>query len=229
MKLSPDTLLILKNYSTINQSILFTEGSTLETISNQKNTLATAKVDEEFPSEFGIYDLNEFLSAVSLFSDPDFEIEENHVLIRETTGKTSVKYYFVGDTSMITTPPADKSKMVNALKKAEVRFLLAENDFSSLLKAASVLGAPELAVVSDGNQIDLVVLDTKNSTSNNYSVSLSEGNGIAFKLVFKVDNLKLLKGSYEVAISKQLLSHFKNTEIDLEYFVSLEESSTYGD
>jgi len=228
MKISPDTLLILKNYSSINQSLLFTQGSTLATISNQKNTLAEAKVAEDFPSNFAIFDLNEFLSVVSLFNDPTFEIEANHVRISEQNGKSNVRYYFA-DPSMIATPPPDKSRMLNALSSAEVKFLLTESDFQSLLKASSVLGVNELAVESDGNYSRLVVFDVKNKSSNDFAIDLDEANGTSFRLIFKVENLKLLKGSYEVAISSQLLAHFKNTDIDLDYYISLEENSEYGD
>lgn len=228
MKLTPDTLAILKNFSGINQSLLFKQGSTLSTISTQKNTLATANVSEVFPKEFAIYDLNEFLSVVSLFSNPTFEVKDDYVLIVEEKGRANAKYYYA-DASMIVTPPEDKSKMVKAIKSAEISFLLSESDLTSLEKFGRTLGSPDVAVESDGTEIRLVTLDTKNVTSNNFSITLSEGNGTSFRMVFKADNLKLLKGSYEVSISSMLISYFKNTDIDLEYYISLEQSSKYGD
>jgi hypothetical protein len=228
MKLTPDTILILKNYASINQSLLFRKGNILATISGQKNTLASAIVKEKFPKEFAIYDLNEFLSVLSLFVDPSIDIKDNYLAISVDTSRHSVKYFFA-DSSMIVTPPEDKSKMEKAIKGAEIEFKLTEDDFMALLKASSVLGSPEVAVSSDGKEILLVALDTKNSTSNNYAITLGEGNGTKFTMVFKTENLKMLKGSYDVKISKEGISYFKNTDIKLEYYISLEQSSVYGE
>jgi len=226
MKLTPDAVVILKNFAVINQSMLFKKGSTLSTISGQKNTLAFAKVKDKFPKEFAIYDLNTLLSILSLYSDPNIEIKDNHLEISGGETKSSVKFYF-SDPSMIVLPPEDISKMEKVIKSAEINFKFTEDVFQAILKASAVLGSPEIAIESDGKTIDLVAQDVKNSTSNSYSVNVGEGNGTTFKMIFKTDALKMLKGSYDVSVSSAGISHFKNTEIDLQYYISLEATSVY--
>jgi hypothetical protein len=221
MKLSDNTLAILKNFAGINQSILFKEGSNLRTISVMKNILAEATVEEEFPKDFGIYDLNQFLNGLNLHHNAELDFENNnYVVIRE--GKSRSKYFFA-DPNVIVTPP-DKSI---SLPSEDVCFILDTKQLDKLLKAAAIYQLPDLSVVGEAGVVKLVVRDKKNDTSNDFSVVVGETNEI-FTFNFKVENLKILPGTYEVVISQKLLSRFKNTGFDVTYYVAMEPDSTFG-
>lgn len=222
MQLSEKTVSLLKNFSGINQSILFKEGNKLRTISVMKNILAEVQVDEEFERDFGIYDLNQFLNAMSLYQDPQLDFKnDSYVTIRE--GKTRSRYFFA-DPAVIVTPP-DKTI---TLPSEDVCFDLNTQQLNQLLKAAAVYGVPDLSVVGEAGVIKLVVRDKKNDTSNTYSVVVGETNDI-FTLNFKVENIKILSGSYGVVVSKKLLSRFQSEDKNLTYYIALEPDSTYED
>jgi hypothetical protein len=221
MKLSDNTISILKNFSGINQSLLFKQGNTLKTISVMKNILAEATIEEDLPKDFGIYDLNQFLNGLSLHKNAELDFEnDNYIVIRE--GKSRSKYFFA-DPSVIITPP-DKS--IN-LPSQDVCFLLDTKELDRLLKAAAVYQLPDLSVVGEAGVVKLVVRDKKNDTSNDFSVVVGETDDV-FTFNFKVENLRILPGTYEVVISEKLLSQFKNTNIDVSYWVALEPDSTFG-
>ena len=159
MKLSKSTLDILKNFSNINQSICFKEGTELSTLSIQKNILSRANVEEKFPKSFAIYDLSEFLSGLTLFEDPEFSFDnDNFVIIKDR--KNSSRYFFA-DPSTITTPPEKKAEIASK----EVCFVVQWSDLYNLIKASSIYSVDDLAVVGDGSTIKLVVRDKKNDTS----------------------------------------------------------------
>lgn len=220
MQLSQKTLSLLKNFSGINQSILFKEGNKLRTISVMKNILAEVQVDEEFERDFGIYDLNQFLNAMSLYQDPQLDFKnDSYVSIRE--GKSRSKYFFA-DPAVIVTPP-DKSI---TLPSEDVCFELNTKQLDKLLKAAAVYGVPDLSVVGEAGVVKLVVRDKKNETSNEYSLVVGETTG-TFTMNFKVENIKILPGSYEVVISRKLLSRFQSEDKNLTYYIALEPDSTY--
>jgi len=220
MQLSQKTISLLKNFSGINQSILFKEGNKLRTISVMKNILAEVQVDEEFERDFGIYDLNQFLNAMSLYQDPQLDFKnDSYVTIRE--GKSRSKYFFA-DPAVIVTPP-DKSI---TLPSEDVCFELNTQQLDKLLKAAAVYGVPDLSVVGEAGVVKLVVRDKKNETSNEYSLIVGETVG-TFTLNFKVENIKILPGSYEVVISRKLLSRFQSEDKNLTYYIALEPDSTY--
>jgi len=220
MQLSQKTISLLKNFSGINQSILFKEGNKLRTISVMKNILAEVQVDEEFERDFGIYDLNQFLNAMSLYQDPQLDFKnDSYVTIRE--GKSRSKYFFA-DPAVIVTPP-DKSI---TLPSEDVCFELNTQQLDKLLKAAAVYGVPDLSVVGEAGVVKLVVRDKKNETSNEYSLIVGETTG-TFTLNFKVENIKILPGSYEVVISRKLLSRFQSEDKNLTYYIALEPDSTY--
>ena len=222
MQLSQKTLSLLKNFSGINQSILFKEGNKLRTISVMKNILAEVQVDEEFERDFGIYDLNQFLNAMSLYQDPQLDFKnDSYVTIRE--GKTRSKYFFA-DPAVIVTPP-DKSI---TLPSEDVCFELNTQQLDKLLKAAAVYGVPDLSVVGEAGVVKLVVRDKKNDTSNEYSLVVGETSG-SFTLNFKVENIKILPGSYEVVSSRKLLSRFQSEDKNLTYYIALEPDSTYDE
>ena len=220
MKLSDNTLSLLKNFSTINQSILFKQGSKLRTISVMKNILAEATVDEELPKDFGIYDLNQFLNGLGLHHDPELDFgDEGYVLIRE--GKMRSKYFFA-DPQVIITPP-DKEI---TLPTEDVKFELSTQQLDKLLKAAAIYQLPDLAVKGADGVVKLVVRDKKNDTSNSFSVIVGETDK-QFTFNFKIENIKILPGTYEVSVSQKLLSKFINKDCDLRYYIALEPDSTY--
>tara|TARA_B100001029_G_scaffold120731_1_gene100251 strand:- start:5476 stop:6144 length:669 start_codon:yes stop_codon:yes gene_type:complete len=220
MKLSKSTLDILKNFSNINQSICFKEGTELSTLSIQKNILSRAIVEEQFPKSFAIYDLSEFLSGLTLFEDPEFSFDnDNYVIIKDK--KNSSRYFFA-DPSTIVTPPENKVE----LPSQDVCFTVTWKDLSNVIKAAAIYQIEDLAVIGDGNTIQLVVRDKKNDTSNSYAVDVGSTSK-KFSFNFKVENLKLLPGDYGVVISKANASLFKDVNRDLEYLIALEPDSKY--
>jgi hypothetical protein len=221
MKLSDKTLTLLKNFSGINQSILFKQGNSLRTISVMKNILAEATIDEELPKDFGIYDLNQFLNGLNLHQNAELDFANNgYVMIRE--GKSRSKYFFA-DPNVIVTPP-DKS--IN-LPSEDVCFALDTKQLDKLMKAAAVYQLPDLSAVGEAGVIKLVVRDKKNDTSNDFSVVVGETES-EFVFNFKVENIKILPGSYEVVVSQKLLSRFKSTDHNLCYYIALEPDSTFS-
>ena len=220
MKLSDKTLTLLKNFSTINQSILFKKGSSLRTISVMKNILAEATIDEDLPKDFGIYDLNQFLNGLGLHHQPDLDFgNDGHVVIKE--GRMRSKYFFA-DPNVIITPP-DKEI---SIPTEDVSFELSTQQLDKLLKAAGIYQLPDLAVKGGDGVVKLVVRDKKNDTSNSFSVIVGETDK-TFTFNFKIENIKILPGTYEVVVSQKLLSKFTNTDCDLKYYIALEPDSTY--
>ena len=220
MKISEETRSILKNFATINSGIKVSAGNQLQTISNMKNILATANVPETFSQEFSIYNLVEFLGAVSLLDNPDFNFNDNSLSISDTD--TSMTYFYASE-GMVTSP----DKMIT-MPDAEIKIDLSSTLLNELQKAASVLGVNDLILESDGTNIKLVVTDKKNTTSNTFSRIVGEGNGGSFTMNFKIENLKILDGNYEVFVSSKGISNFKNKDVDLEYFIALEPDSKYN-
>ena len=220
MKLNDQTVSILKNFSTINQNLVIKEGSEIATMSAMKNIVAKATVEESFPVEFAIYDLNEFLSALSRFANPDLDFQENYVVITEAGSKGKSFKYWYSEPSVVTTP----SKEVT-MPSSEVKFPLQSNVLSEVQKAAAVIGAPDMVLEDD----ELRVTDKKNDTANSYSTPLdTESNGANYKFWFKVENLKLLPGCYDVEVSSKRISHFQNKKLPVGYFIALEPESSYG-
>ena len=221
MKLSDKTISVLKNFSSINQSILFKEGSKLRTISLMKNILAEATVTEEFSKDFGIYDLNQFLNGLSVHQSPELDFaNEGYVVIRE--GKSRSKYFFA-DPNVIVTPP-DKS--IN-LPTEDVCFELSTSVLEKLLKAAAVYQVPDLSAIGAKGKVKLVVRDKKNDTSHGHEevVGATENE---FCFNFKIENIKVLPGTYDVVVSQKLLSRFTSKNHDLTYYIALEPDSTFG-
>ena len=221
MKLSDKTISVLKNFSSINQSILFKEGSKLRTISVMKNILAEATVTEEFMKDFGIYDLNQFLNGLSLHGSPKLDFaNDGYVVIRE--GKSRSKYFFA-DPNVIVTPP---EKAIQ-LPSEDVCFELTTDQLEKLLKASSVYQLPDLCAVGENGVVKLVVRDKKNETSNDFAIVVGETEN-EFCFNFKVENIKVLPGTYEVVVSQKLLSRFTSKNHDLTYYIALEPDSTFG-
>ena len=220
MKLSDSTLSLLKNFSTINQSILFKQGTRLRTISVMKNILAEATIAEEFPKDFGIYDLNQYLNGLALHNNPELNFEaDNYVVIKE--GRSRSKYFFA-DPSVIITPP---EKSID-LPSEDVTFDLSTDQLDKLLKAAAIYQLPDLAVVGGNGVVKVVVRDKKNDTSNDFAITVGETDA-TFSFNFKVENIKILPGTYTVVVSQKLLSRFTNKNQDLVYYIALEPDSTF--
>ena len=220
MKLSDKTLNLLKNFSSINQSILFKKGSSLKTISVMKNILAEATIEEDLPTDFGIYDLNQFLNGLGLHHDPDLDFEnQGHVVIRE--GRSRTKYFFA-DPQVIVTPPEKEI----TLPTEDVSFELSTSHLDKLLKAAAIYQLTDLAVVGGDGVVKIVVRDKKNDTSNDFSIVVGETES-TFSFNFKVENIKILPGTYDVVVSRNLLSRFTCRDYDLKYFIALEPDSTF--
>ena len=221
MKLSEKTINLLENFSSINQSILVKKGSKLRTISVMKNILAEADVDENFERDFGIYDLPQFLNGVNLMKDPDLDLKnETYMIIRE--GKsTKVKFAFA-DPDVIITPPEKPLE----LPSADVKFQLDSTHLQKLLKASAIYQLPDLSAIGDGEEITLVVSDRKNDNSNEYTLVVGKTDK-EFVFNFKMENIKLIPGSYDVQISKKNLAKFTNSNYNLDYFIALEPDSSY--
>tara|TARA_R100001230_G_C5584343_1_gene102354 strand:+ start:30 stop:716 length:687 start_codon:yes stop_codon:yes gene_type:complete len=221
MKLSDNALAILKNFAGINNSILVKEGNKLRTISVAKNILAEAEIKEEFPRDFAIYDLNQFLNGLSLHQDPDLDFQQDTYLsIKE--GKRRVKYFFA-DPNVIVAPPEKDI----TLPTQDVCFQMDSVTLEKLTKAAAVYQLPDLSVIGEAGVIKLVVRDKKNDTSNEYAIVVGETDS-EFTFNFKVENIKIIPGAYDVVVSSKLLSQFTNTQHNLKYYIALEPDSTFG-
>ena len=221
MKLSDNTLALLKNFAGINNSILVKKGNQLRTISVAKNILAEADISEEFPRDFAIYDLNQFLNGIGLHQDPDLDFtEESYLSIKE--GKRRVKYFYA-DPNVIISPP-DKAIQ---LPSQDVCFQLDSTSLEKLVKAAAVYQLPDLSAVGENGVIKLVVRDKKNDTSNEYAIVVGETDDV-FTFNFKVENIKIIPGAYDVVVSSKLLSQFTNSKYNLKYYIALEPDSTFG-
>jgi hypothetical protein len=224
MKLSNETLGVLKNFGSINQSILFKKGKTLKTVSPHKNILAEATITEEIPVEFGVYDLNNFLSVVSLYKDdPSFEFEDKQVLIVGNQGRSKKTYRFC-EATMIVTPPEKKME----LPTPEIKFDLSAQDFDWVMKNASVLSTPHIAVESNGKKVNIVCLDLQNDAANTDSLEICDGNNTKYRMIFKTENLdKLMGGDYSVEISSKGIAQFTHKKLPLKYWISTESGSKF--
>ncbi len=221
MNLSTDTLAILKNFSEINNNILFKPGSKLNTISAMKNILAEATITEKFDTEFGIYDLSEFLRAVELVEKPAVKINgANYAVITDEKSRQVIKYFFA-DKSVLVSP----QKGINMPDKT-VAFTLKKDDFSKVQKAATTLNLPDIAIKGDGKKISFVATDKKNKSSNDYSLNVGETDK-EFTAYFKADNFKIISDDYDVAISKAKISHFINRSKPVQYWIALEPDSEF--
>tara|TARA_R110000796_G_scaffold250202_1_gene378868 strand:- start:414 stop:1082 length:669 start_codon:yes stop_codon:yes gene_type:complete len=221
MKLSDNTLKLLNNFSTINSGITVKAGNEITTVSAMKNIFAKAVVEENFETEHSIYDLSEYLGAVSLFDTPDFVFNGESVDVIE--GDNSVKYYYA-DPQMVISPQKDI-----VMPEAEISFDLDEGILSALLKASSVLSLPDMVLSSDGTTVNLTVKDKKNATSNVYSRTVAQGNGSTYEMFLRMDNIKVVGGDYTVFVSSKGIAHFTNRNIAVEYFIALEPDSTYNE
>ena len=225
MKLSEHTISVLKNYANINQNLVVKEGNELLTMSSMKNIVAKATVAESFPRELAIYDLNEFLAALSLFNSPVLDFDEQFVTIKEENNPSNSLKYFYSDPSVVQSP----SKSIT-MPSEEVTFELSSGDLSKMKRASAVIGAPDMVLENTDEPFKSILnaIDKKNDTANNYSLDISTNGDGQFKFYFKVENLKLMDGSYDVSVSSRNISNFKSKNSDVEYWIALEPESTYS-
>jgi len=225
MKLSNETLSVLKNFAGINSNIVLNPGQTVKTMSESKTIMASANIAEDVPSQIGVYDLNEFLGVVNMFEDPDLLFDNEFKSVRVTEGKRAVKYFF-SEPSILTSPSKDI-----VMPACPVSFTISAEEMSNLRKAASALGVSDVVVKCEpGSNPQLVVTDTKDSTSNSYEIDLEDGvgEGIKCNFIFNIGNFKFVADDYEVSISDKLISNFKAKNQPIEYWVALEKNSTFG-
>lgn len=223
MELSDNTLQVLKNFSTINQNVMIRSGNTIKTISEARNVLATAVVDVEFPQDVGIYDLNEFLGVLTLVDTPRLKFEDEYVTIGDSTGRSKVKYFFSPEETL-TTPSKDIT-----MPEGDVNFVLDNDTLNRLKKAASALGHSEVSITGKNGVLSLSVVESQNSTSNAFSIDIDGNFGDAtFNFIMNIANLKILPGDYDVSISNKLISQFSHKELNIQYWIALEKTSTYG-
>ena len=223
VSISNDTLSVLRNFSSINPNVVLKPGQEVKTISEAKNILAVADIGEDFPTEMGIYDLNEFLSVVNLVDKPQLNFGDNHVDI--VGGNSKVKYFF-SDSSILTTPQKDIT-----MPDCEVEVSFTDDTLSQIRKAASALGHSEMSITATDDGVNIKVFDSKDSSANIYNIQLANDAGYTegqFEFVININNLKLLDGDYEVKISSKLISEWKNTTQAVRYYIALEKNSNYN-
>tara|TARA_B100000287_G_scaffold434058_1_gene497385 strand:- start:2371 stop:3045 length:675 start_codon:yes stop_codon:yes gene_type:complete len=224
MELSENTLKVLKNYSNINNNVMIRKGNIIKTISEARNILSRATVNETFERDFGVYDLNEFIGVLGLVDVPRVKLEEDHASVSDSTGRSKVKYFYSSEESL-TTPQKDIT-----MPEPEIKFTLDQSTLAKLKQAASALGHEQLVITPNEGLLTLTIADLENKTSNTYSIDIDGDyeTGSEFSLILSIPNLKLLPGNYEVGISSKLITEFKNTDIDISYWIALEKTSNFG-
>lgn len=229
MKLSQKTIDVIKNFSTINQGMLFKTGSQLKTVSPQKNILAVANIEDSVANEFAIYDLNQFLSILSLSSDNEFEVEEDNISIKnkiESANGESADISVIfrsASKNMIVSPPDKEIQFPDP----EVHLNISSNVINTVFRTASILQSPHIGISSDGVDVYLSALDITGAKSHLCKIKFAQGNGDVYNMTFKIESLKLFPGDYELHISSAGVSHWKNKTSDVQYWITVEPGSTY--
>jgi hypothetical protein len=223
MKISNDTLTVLKNFVGINASIEFKKGNKLATISPTKTVLAKATISDKFPQDFCVHDLNQFLSVHSLYKDCDLDFDEHHVIFK--SGKRKTKYRTTSRNVIVTVPEKELT-----LPSVDATFTLTAEDLANIVKTCNVLQSPNISVESDGEKISVTSFDANDDSAHVNSTEICDGNGTIFKAVFLAENLKMMPDSYSVEISSKGLASFKNTKGDLQYWIAIESKhSKFGE
>jgi hypothetical protein len=215
---------LIKKTHKINTGLVFKEGKTIKTISGNKNILAQAGISEDIPAEFGVYDLNNFLTVLSLHKEePIIEFGDKQATISGMSGRSKLNYRFC-DPTMVVAPP---EKPI-AMPEPEIAFELSEDDLKWILSSASVLNTPNVAVVSNGSKVSVLTFDTSNDAASTNTLDVSDGTGSTYKMIFKTEALKMIPGSYDVKISSKGVSHFKHKTRDIQYWITTEAGSTFS-
>mgnify|MGYP003651619003 CR=1 FL=1 len=224
MEISATTVNVLKNFASINANIVIQPGNKIMTISEAKNVLAEAVIQENFDTIVGIYDLQEFLNVLGLVNQPQIRFAHNNMTIGDNSGRMQVKYFYA-DPEMLTSP----HKPI-VMPEEDVWFTLDQTTLNGLKRAATIFAHNQLVVEPNNGSIKLSVVDPDNKTSNEFSIDVDGGyKKDQFKFVLNIINLKLLANDYQVKISSKLISQFTSTDNSLTYWIALEKSSTYGE
>jgi len=222
ISISDQTIAVLRNFATINPNVVLRPGGVVKTIAEAKNILASATIAEDFPSEMGIYDLNEFLSVLNLVASPQIEFDQNSAIISSIGGSSKIRYFF-SDPSILTAPQKDIT-----MPSSDVKLSLSDTDLGAIRKAAAVLGHTELSIIGQDGKVTLRVLDTKDSSANTFDYDTGRSTTEEFNFVVNIPNLKLMTADYDIEISKKLISKW-TASTGIEYFIALEKSSTFGE
>lgn len=224
MELTDRTMQVLKNYANINPNIVINAGKQLKTVSIARNVFSKTTLEEEFPQEFGIYDLNEFLGVLSLVEKPNIKFEKDYLVVGDHTGRSRIKY-FLSDPDLLTTPSKDI-----IMPEAEVKFSLDNDTLNRIKRAAATLGHNEISITPQSGSVQISVVDSKDATSNAFSIDVegSYQEGVDFNFILNVNNLKIVSEDYDVSISSKLISRFASKQSEIEYYIALEKSSNYG-
>ena len=225
MELSDNTVQILKNFSGINQNLLVKKGNKLKTISEARTVLSSVIVQEDFPKDFGIYDLNEFINVLSLVDAPRLKFEEDYITIGDSTGRSKVKYFYSAEETLTT------SQKDITMPDTDVKFTLTNDVLNKLKRAASALGHEEVSISNKDNILSLSIIDSKNATSNTFSIDVDGefDKNKKFNFVLNIGNLKILPGDYDIEISHKLISQFNHKGHNVQYWIALEKTSVYGE
>ena len=224
MQLNETTMEVLKNFASIQKNLLITEGDTVKTIADAKNVMAVAKLNQSFDRSFGIYDVDQFLSALGLVDDPTLDLGDRYVTVKDSSGRSSVKYFY-SDADILTTVSKDIP-----MPESEVRFKLDEATLGRVRRAAGTLGHEKMTITATEGGVLLSVVDNTDDTSNVFSITVPGSyDSENFSFVMNIANLQLLSGNYDVEVSSRLISKFTNESIDVCYYIALEKSSTYGE
>lgn len=228
MIINNETVETLKNFAEINQSLVIEAGNVIKTVSEQTNVLAKAKLGQSFPQDFAIYDLNKFLGVLSLFAEPQFDFSEKSIKIQSSVDANnfvagdSVAEYQFANMSLFENERKILAKDIN-LPSEDAVFRLEEKYLSSIMRAAAVMSLPEIAVVANDGKLKIQAIEAKTSIDS-YAVELGVSTS-NFKMIFKIENLKLMRGSYDVKISNKGLGYFKNLDRELEYWIATEQTT----
>ena len=224
MKLSEHTTSVLKNFASINQNLVIKQGKKLSTMSAMKNIIASATVEEQFPKDVAIYDLNEFIGVLGLVDTPNLTFEDDFVIVQDSTGRSKIKYFYSAEETLTTATKDVK------MPEADCKFTLDNSTLNKLKKAAATLGHKEVSIQAKDGVLSLSIVEKQNATSNAFSIDIDGEfkQDAVFNFIIDIANLKILPGDYDVEISSKLITQFKNKEIPLTYWIALEKSSTYG-
>jgi hypothetical protein len=224
MKLSNETLNVLKNFAGINSGIEFKTGNKIATISSTKTVLAKATLTDEFPQDFCIYDLNQFLSVHSLGKDTELAFDSNNVIFK--SGRSKTKYRMTAKSMIVSAPDKELT-----LPSIDGSFKLKDEDLAQALKNSAVLGSPNIAFESDGSKISVTNFNAKDDSAHTNTIEIgTTDNDKQFKAVFLVENFKMIPGTYNVQISSKGLASFVNEKGDLQYWIAIEaKESKFGE
>ena len=223
MQLNDETLAVLKNFASIQPNVVLNEGNVVKTIAEAKNVMAVATLGQTFDKTVGIYNLDEFLAVLGLVDTPELNFQDDFVTVKSGAGRSQVKYFY-SDPSILTSPAKDIP-----MPDAEVKFTLDESTFKKVLRAAGALGHEKMTITATDGGIKLTVVDNTDSTSNAFEIVVpGTCDSTDFTFVMNIANLKLIGGDYDVEVSSRLISRFTNKSADIQYFIALEKSSTYG-